>query len=339
LPDAALDKEINDIKDLGVSIETNTRIESVDDLFEAGADAVFISIGASKGIQLGIPGDDDPRVLEGVSFLSAVNLGQSVDVGPTIAVVGGGNVAIDAARVAKRLGGETVYLLYRRTREEMPADEEEIDGALEEGIDIRYLVTPVSISSQEGGLSVTCLKMAPGEPDASGRRRPEPVAGSEFELKVNQLIVSIGQKTDVPDQFSIDTDRRKRIMANMDTGQSSREGVFAGGDAVSGPATVIEAIAAGRKAAMAMDKYLGGNGYIKQRLYDWQHPDPRLGVVKDFGNLKRAKATEIPVNDRMKPGFPEIERTFDEETALKEASRCLRCRLRLTITAPPLPPS
>jgi NADPH-dependent glutamate synthase beta subunit-like oxidoreductase/NAD-dependent dihydropyrimidine dehydrogenase PreA subunit len=338
LPEATLDREIDIIKDLGVVIKTNTAVESIDALFAGGADAVFLAIGAVKGIKMGIPGEDDPLVLEGIEFLKAVNFGESVDVGKTVAVVGGGNVAIDVARVARRLGAQDVHMFYRRTRDEMPGEPEEIEGALEEGVNIQYLVTPVKVASEGGKLSVTLVRMEMGEPDAGGRRSSKPIPGSDFSMVVDRLIVSIGQQSDVPQAFAVERDKRGRIVADDNALQCSRKGVFAGGDVVTGPATVIKAIASGRKAAMAIDQYLGGDGYIRQRLYDRQRPDPRLGVLDGFGHLKRAKANALPVKDRFKPGFPEVEKTFDEKIAFQEANRCLRCLLRLTITQPPLPP-
>jgi formate dehydrogenase (NADP+) beta subunit len=338
LPEDALESEIKIIEDLGVVIKTNSAVESVDVLFEAGADAVFMAVGACAGIKMGIPGEDDSRVLEGISLLKAVNFGRPVDLGKIVAVVGGGNVAIDAARVALRLGVEKAHILYRRSREEMPAMPEEIEGALEEGVDFQFLVAPVKVMKGEAGLSVRCIRMVLGEPDDSGRRRPEPMPGSEFVMAVDRLIVSIGQRSEVPQGFSVDLDRGGRIAADENTLASSREGVFAGGDVVSGPATVIQAIEAGRRAAVAIDKYLGGDGDITQRLYEREGPDPRLGVIQGFGRMSRVKTPVIPVKDRFKPGFPEVEKSFDDKTALGEANRCLRCRLRFAIAGPPLPP-
>ena len=180
LPRQVLDNEIQRLVQIGVEIRTNTRVVSLDLLSDMGYKAVFLTIGAHQSLRMGIKGEDSPGVIDGATFLREVNLGLKPFLGSKIAVVGGGNVAIDAARTAVRLGAEEVTILYRRSREEMPADQEEIEQSLQENIDIRYLVAPTSISRTDGHLNVSCIKMELGEPDASGRRRPIPIDGSEY---------------------------------------------------------------------------------------------------------------------------------------------------------------
>ena len=180
LPREVLDGEIEEIKSVGVDIKLNTRVESIDWLLAQGYDAVFLGPGAHSGMKLGVEGEDSPGVFDGASFLRDVNLGVKVNVGERVAVIGGGNVAIDSARVALRLGAKKVNIIYRRTRAEMPASPEEVEAALEEGIEIVFLAAPLKISRSNGKLSLTCNRMELGEPDASGRRRPVPIKGSEF---------------------------------------------------------------------------------------------------------------------------------------------------------------
>ena len=180
LPPDILDAEIHIIEEAGVDIKLNTKIESLDDLFEQGYDAVFLAVGAHRGMKMGVEGEDSPGVVDGASFLRRVNLGEKIDLGKEVAVVGGGNVAIDSARTALRLGAQNVTILYRRTRAEMPASPEEVEAALEEKINIVYLAAPVKISQSNDRLEVICVRMELGEPDASGRRRPVPIKGSEF---------------------------------------------------------------------------------------------------------------------------------------------------------------
>ncbi|MFC1593282.1 FAD-dependent oxidoreductase, partial [Candidatus Omnitrophota bacterium] len=197
-----------------------------------------------------------------VDLLRDLNLGQEVNVGKKIAVIGGGNVAMDAARSVLRLGAKKVFILYRRTRQEMPASEEEIEAAEAEGIDIQYLVAPAEVLTGNGEVTgVRCIRMKLGEPDASGRRRPVPVNGSEFDVELDMVIPAIGQTPDLSflgEGSGIETTRQGTLLANPETLGTSRVGVFAGGDAVTGPAIAIDAIAAGQKAAVAIDKYLSG---------------------------------------------------------------------------------
>ena len=248
LPKDALDDEIQAILDLGIEAKTGVRIGEdikLTDLFEQGYKAVFIGIGAHKDRKLGIPGENEIEgVVSAVFFLRQVNQGQKPEVGEKVAVIGGGNTAIDSARSALRLGAEAVHVVYRRSGEEMPAAREEIEEAVHEGVQISYLTSPIEILGEDGKVSgLKCIKNELGEPDASGRRSPKPVAGSEFTLDVDTVIAAIGQAPDsslVEEEVGV-TERRKRIIVDGPyTLVTTQPGVFAGGDAVTGPATAVE---------------------------------------------------------------------------------------------------
>jgi hypothetical protein len=250
-------------------------------------------------------------------------------------VVGGGNVAIDVARCALRIGVKKVTMLYRRTRDEMPANAEEIEEAMHEGIEISYLVAPQKVLPGGKKLSVECIRMKLGEPDASGRARPIPIAGSEFVIEVDRLIAAIGQASAVPECFAVSM-KKGCIVADEKTLASSRKGVFSGGDIVSGPASVIEAIQAGRKAASAIDKYLGGKGKIDQKLIPADEKFACLGREEGFAYKKRAERPVTPASERLR-GFIQEEGSLTEEKSAGEARRCMQCQLRLKIAHAPLP--
>jgi NADPH-dependent glutamate synthase beta subunit-like oxidoreductase len=261
-----------------------------------------------------------------------------VKLGNSVAVIGGGNVAIDSARTALRLGAQPVKILYRRTRAEMPASPEEVEGALEEGIDIVFLTAPLSISQEKGQLKLNCIRMELGEPDASGRRSPVPIKGSEFSLYFNSIIAAIGQMPDIPAQFNLKTGRGNTLQVEEDTLETSRPGVWAGGDVATGPASVIEAIAAGRKAATAIDRYLGGDGVIDEVLTEERQIDLCVGPMpEDFAGQARVKmpclAAERVTN------FNEVELGLGEPSAIAEGKRCFQCGIRWQIPPAPLPPA
>ncbi|MCG6880612.1 MAG: FAD-dependent oxidoreductase [Deltaproteobacteria bacterium] len=336
LPRHVLDQEIKDIEDIGVEFRYNTRVEALEPLFEEGFDVIFLGMGTTKGTTMGIPGEDDPRVLDGLSVLRNINLEGKSELKGRVAVVGGGNVAIDVARCGLRVGADEVTMLYRRTRQEMPASPEEVDAALNEGVKIDYLVAPIRIIAQDDCLQVQCVRMELGQPDASGRRRPVPMAGSEFMLEVDYFVMAIGQKAAVPKDFNVVLSRRGYIRAEKAKAES-RKRVFTGGDVMSGPATVIEAINAGREAASEIDKHLGGTGDITQRFVPEEPENKILGRDEGFAYWKRVHEEMLPVEECLK-GFEEVEHAFDEKSALEEAKRCLRCQLRLTINKVPMPP-
>ncbi|MBQ7172273.1 MAG: NADPH-dependent glutamate synthase [Clostridia bacterium] len=276
LPKAIVEKEIDSLKALGVRFELNYivgRTSTVDELFEEGYEAVFIGSGAGLPSFMHIPGENLNGVYSANEFLTRINLMKAylpdaktpVMVPKTAVIVGGGNVAMDAARCAKRIGAETVYVLYRRGEEEMPARLEEIHHAKEEGIVFKFLSAPTAIRGDENGsvTAVECVEMELGEPDASGRRRPKPKENSSFLLEADCVIMAIGTspnpliRTTTPD---LETNRHGCIVADEATGATSKAGVFAGGDAVTGAATVILAMGAGKAAAKAMDEYVKGRG-------------------------------------------------------------------------------
>lgn len=282
LPKRIVQKEIQNLKKMGVQIETNAiigQIHSLDELFEEeGFDAAFLGTGAGTPYFMNIPGENLNGVYSANEFLTRSNLMKAYSfpeydtptkVGKRVAVLGGGNVAMDAARTALRLGAEEVYIVYRRSRAELPARLEEIEHAEEEGVKFLFLTNPVRyIGNEEGWLTaLECIKMELGEPDASGRRKPVPVPGSEFALPVDVAVVAIGQgpnpllTQNTPD---LETNKRGNIVAD-EFGKTSKPGVFAGGDVVTGAATVIKAMGAGRLAAKSIHEYLMAKGPKKEQ--------------------------------------------------------------------------
>ena len=275
LPKAIVKKEVENLQDLGVEVKTNMvigRVLSVDELFEMGYKAIFIGSGAGLPSFMGIEGEDLIGVYSANEYLTRTNLMKAylddydtpIIKSKSVAVVGGGNVAMDAARCAKRLGAENVYIVYRRGMEEMPARKEEVHHAMEEGIIFKNLNNPVKILGDENGRvrAMECIEMELGEPDASGRRKPIAKEGSNFELPVDTVIMSIGTSPNPLIRSTtpgLDTKKRGCLVVNEDTMQTTREGVYAGGDAVTGAATVILAMGAGKQAAQSIDEYLSKN--------------------------------------------------------------------------------
>lgn len=271
LPREIIDTEVEYIKKLGVDIKLDWvigKIASVNELLESGFDAVFIGTGAGLPQFMGIPGESLNGVYSANEFLTRSNLMKAYDFpnfdtpvlrGKDVAVIGGGNTALDSARVALRLGAN-VSLIYRRSREEMPGRGDEIHHAEEEGVKFRFLTAPVEIIGKDGWVSgIRCIEMKLGEPDSSGRRRPVPIKGSEFEIKTDEIIVAIGTKANplVPKSTDdLELNERGYIVTDTETGATNIPGVFAGGDIVTGSATVITAMGAGKRAATSIDKYL-----------------------------------------------------------------------------------
>ncbi len=321
LPRNILEQEINDITETGVELKLNTRVESIDSLFDEGYDAVFLGVGAHQGIKLGIEGDDLPGIADAADYLRKANLGQKPDTGERVGVIGGGNVAIDAARMALRLGAKQVTILYRRTRDEMPANPEEVEAALEEGIVIQFLSAPTKVMREGTVIRLDCQQMELGEPDASGRRRPVAIEGSNYIVEMDTLIAAIGQRPRVPEGFGIETGKGNTITVGA-TMMSSRPGVFAAGDCVQGPATVIEAIANARKAAEAIDIYLGGKGDISEHLVTDE--EALLLQDADLPVEKQATFGFLPAEERIH-SFDEVELGMPKAVAEAEAGRCLKC--------------
>ena len=274
LPKALVQSEIDTVAQLGVDFETNVvvgRTITVDELEEQGYDAVFVGSGAGLPRFQGIPGENLNGVYSANEFLTRVNLMKGymfpdrptpVKISKTVCVVGAGNVAMDAARTAKRLGAENVYIVYRRSEEEAPARKEEIHHAKEEGIIFKFLTNPIEVKGENGWVkSLVCQEMELGEPDESGRRKPGPIEGATLEIETGTFIIAIGQSPNPLIRQTtpgLDTQKWGGIIVNEETNETTRENVYAGGDAVTGAATVILAMGAGKKAAQSIDEKLGG---------------------------------------------------------------------------------
>ena len=337
LPPDILEAEIDIIRDAGVEIKLNTKVESVDSLFDQGYEAVFLATGAHRGQSLGVEGENLPGIYDGASFLRDVNLGEKVKVGEKVAVIGGGNTAIDSARVALRMGAKEVHIIYRRTRNEMPASPEDVEAALEEKIQINYLKGHIAVCQKNGHLVLTCNCMELGEPDASGRCRPIPLKGSEYDIEYDNIIGAIGQVPEIPAGFKVKT-ARGTIAVNSATMATSRKGVWAGGDAVTGPANVIRAIAAGRTAASSIDKYLGGSGDIEETLTAERKIGLCAGITaEDFAGQTRVKMPQLPT-EKVINNFSEVETGLLTDDAVAEGKRCFQCGFRSQITPASRPP-
>lgn len=318
LPDAIVDADIRVIEQCGVKIRTGRRVESAEALLDQGFDAVLVASGAWRSATMGIPGEDAPGVVDGLAFLKQVNAGTAPTLGERVVVVGGGNTAIDAARVSRRLGAE-VTQLYRRTRAEIPAADEEIAAAIEEGVKIEYLCSPVCV---ENGV-VTCMRMELGAADASGRPRPVPMAGSEYTISADTIIMAIGQEVEVP-AASVARAKTGTVLVDAETLATSVNGIFAGGDAVAGPASIIAAIGQGRRASSAIDRFLGGDGAINRLAREEMSAE--LPPEAPRGTARNEFQT-IPLKKRLE-GFGLVEKVYDLRTAKREAGRCLSCDLR-----------
>ncbi|MDH4269027.1 MAG: formate dehydrogenase subunit alpha [Dehalococcoidia bacterium] len=321
LPRDILRGEIQEIEKAGVEIRLNARVDSLDSLFEQGYQAIFLAIGAHKEMKLGVEGEALPGVIGCVEFLRRFNLGEKVKVGDGVGVIGGGNVAIDSARAALRLGAKKVTIFYRRTKSEMPAQSEEVEQALEEGVEIIFLVAPSKIFKDDGDLKLELIRMELGEPDSSGRRRPVAIKGSEFAAGLDTLIAAIGEQPDVPVGFQVEVGRGNIVKANEDL-STSRQGVFAGGDCESGPALVINAIAAGRKAGQSIDRYLGGRGDITEHLVS---AEEAMRWSEDIPTGEKLATTSYLAPQTRVDSLAEVEQGMDWETAVAEAQRCLQC--------------
>ncbi len=331
LPRDVLDREIELIANLGVEIKTDTPLGddlTIDDLFDQGYKSVYLALGAHKGIELGIPGEKAKGVRQGVDFLREANLTGNTEVGKKVAIIGGGNVAIDVARSAVRLGAEEVTIVYRRSRAEMPAWEEEVAAAEAEGTNLTFLAAPQEVLVEDGkvvGLRVIRMKLS--DVDSSGRRRPIPIPDSEYDIEIDQLIAAIGQRPNlsaIEDITGLEFTRWGTTDVNEISYATGREGIFAGGDLQTGPWVAIGAVAAGREAAESIVRYFDGRDMTQGRepiSYD----DPRYRpIAKDEPTQARARMPELAVEERQ-GNFKEVELGYDEETGRAEAGRCLNC--------------
>ncbi len=331
LPRSVLDNEIELIANLGVEIKCNAPLGpdlTVDDLFAQGYRAVYLALGAHEGVKLNIEGEDADGVRQGVDFLREVNLTGKTEVGKKVGIIGGGNVAIDVSRSAVRLGAESVHIIYRRTRAEMPAWEEEIQAAEAEGVKITYLSAPLEVIVKNGrAAGLRCNRMELGEPDASGRRRPVPVPGSEYEIEIDQLIPAIGQRPDlssIEKLAGVEISRWKTIEADAVSYATGREGVFAGGDVYTGPSVAIGAIAAGREAAESIYRYILGEDMAEGREVIAKENPEYCPIPENIPKAPRAKMPELPTAERQ-GNFKEVELGYSEEAGKPEAHRCLNC--------------
>jgi NADPH-dependent glutamate synthase beta subunit-like oxidoreductase/Fe-S-cluster-containing dehydrogenase component len=334
LPREVIDREVAMIEDLGVEFRYSTRLgtdTTVAQLRDEGFEAFFIAIGAHDAYKLGIKGEDEsPHVTDAIAFLHRVALGERHKPGKRVAVVGGGNVAIDAARTCIRLGCEEVSILYRRTRSEMPANVAEIEQAEEEGVALHFLTVPGEILVADGKVTgLRCLRAELGAADASGRRRPVAVEGSDHVYEVDAVIAAIGQRTDAAGLDSLENmkwTRRETILADTISGLTAEQGVFAGGDVVLGPATVVEAIGAGKFAAAGIDRYLRGIPQPKMPVVPVRRR--RIPWLEVPGSTKMIlHRPEMPMlnPDRRRITFQQVELGLSDAAAREEGRRCLRC--------------
>ena len=343
LPKAILDGEINYLEELGVEIKTNSPIKNLADILNQGYKAVFLAVGAAASPKLGILGEDTEGVIHALDFLKRVNSGEKVELGQRVAIIGGGNAAIDAASVARRLvmgeavsdSGETVIdaasvaqrlgakevsIIYRRSRDEMPAIKAEVEDAEREGVKFHLLAAPAKILTNNGRISgIQCVKMELGEPDASGRRRPVPVKGSEFDIAADSLIVAIGQTVDrqvLPQEIKY-TDWGT-VSIDPVTRETNIKGVFAGGDVIAGPANVINVIADGKEAAISIERYLKGQDLRKGRTV-------RVKKVSPAGDTFKERSVMPKLEVAKRGGFTEVEMGFSPKMVADESRRCWNC--------------
>jgi len=356
LPRDVLQREMDEIiHHPNVQLKLNSPIRNINSLFDAGYSAVFLAMGAHEAQKLGIPGEEAAGVHHGVPFLQAVSLAErhgvmegfedrfliafgipiAPKVGEKTIVIGGGNVAIDAARTALRLGAKKVSILYRRSRDEMPANLWEIESAEKEGIELQILTAPVEVVTQDGRVSgVRCIKMELGEPDASGRRRPIPIKGSEFFIPADAMIAAVAQAPEISfldESHGLKVTPQGTFAVDSHTLATNRAGVFAGGDVARGPWILIQAIADGRRGALSIDRYLRGVDLLTPRE---QIPLPVVDLSMEEINqmveegkvdlTPRTEIPELPEKERIQD-FREVELVLSEEQAKREAARCLAC--------------
>ncbi len=331
LPREPLFAEINHIRRAGVHVRCGQELGrdfTLESLREGGFQATILALGAHKSQRLGIPGEDKAGVYHGVKFLRDIALSRSPELeGKRIVIVGGGDVAIDSARSAWRLGAAEVHVVYRREKKDMPAHREEIEAAQEEGVQFHFLVNPMAVLGQSTVTGIRLQRQALGEYDSSGRRRPRPIPRSEFDIYCDVLIPAIGQYTDFDwmQDNSVETDRASTVRVGH-AFQTTSNGVFAAGDCVLGPSTVVQAVDQGNKVAVAVDAWLS-SGKLERVLYQpRRHNVPQSVNLDEYANARRKEPQYIPPEWRG-GGFVEVEIGFDESTAQEEARRCLRCDL------------
>jgi uncharacterized 2Fe-2S/4Fe-4S cluster protein (DUF4445 family)/NADPH-dependent glutamate synthase beta subunit-like oxidoreductase len=325
LPKEVLDEEISYVEELGVVIETDHVVSSLKEIFAQGYKAIFLATGTWMSERLDIPNEDSEGVFHGLDILRRINCGENIQMSGRVVVVGGGNAAVDSARVAKRLGAKEVLLIYRRSRSDMPAIKSEVDEAEQEGVKFHFLVTPVRVLTHEGRLTgIQCIRVELGKANESGRRSSIPIEGTDFELKADQLIIAIGQSVDKKAILEgLEYSNSKTLSVDPVTLKTNIEGVFAGGDLVSGPSDVISAIGAGQDAAISIELYLEGIDLIKGRPPKKKKVEevPKEGVEKE----PRKSLPLLEPDGRI--GFVEVGIGFANrmEMAIEESKRCLNC--------------
>jgi len=329
LPSGPLDRDIQDIINLGIEVRLNTQLGrdiTVDSLKGDGFGAIYVAVGQPKAASIPVPGSDLDGVVGAVEYLRDINEGRSIELGKRVLVVGGGSVAMDAARTALRLGADDIRVVYRRTRAEMPAASEEIVQAEDEGIAFDFLASPIEFHGDDGKFtSMHCQRMQLGEPDASGRRRPEPIEGDTFTVEADAVLMAIGQEADLSfadGKAPIQTSR-KGITVDPVTLATNVEGVFAGGDIATGPRTIVEAIGQGHEAAISILRHLAGQDLAEGR----GEPKPESSGVppREFPRVERVEVAELPPGERRRDMEREVELTLTEEQAIAEGKRCLAC--------------
>lgn len=326
LPKSLLDKEIQQIADLGVEMRNNVNIgrDTTVEALRAEYDAVILAAGAWNSSKMRVEGEEHPAVVGGIDFLRTVALGAPMDIGKNVAVVGGGNTAMDACRTAVRLGAENVYVIYRRTRDEMPAEDVEILEAEEEGVQFKYLTSPIAFSDADGKVCATLQKMQLGAPDQSGRRRPEPIAGATEALTLDTVIMAIGQYPNLTGFECVEATKRNTVSADEETFRTSLDGVFAVGDMTNkGASIAIAAIGEAQKAAVVIDRYLHGEAARYKKPYFVEREIP-IEFFEKFEKKPRAKMPQLSAAER-KTNFKEVSLGLTEDAAKKEAQRCLEC--------------
>jgi NADPH-dependent glutamate synthase beta subunit-like oxidoreductase len=338
LPRDIVEAEIKLIRKMGVTMKTGVEVgkdKTIAQLRKDGFKAFFLAIGAQESVRMGVPGEDLDGVYRGLDYLRQLSLGKPMKLGKTVAVIGGGNVAMDAVRSARRLGSEKAFILYRRGLEEMPSTPEEIKQCREEKIPIKTLAQPVRFISNNGRVNtIECVKMRLTEPDDSGRRRPEPVPGSEFKVNVDAVITALGQESDwccLTPECACTLTGWGTMNVDPLTLQSNDPDIFAGGDAARGPKTVIEAIADGRQAAISIGRYLSGQNLRLAR-------DIPLKAIEEPQKGKYDRAARAPM-PYLEPGkrvkdFKEVQKGLTKAVAIQEAKRCISCGTCCVQTCP-----
>ncbi len=335
IPDFRLERfvvanEIAYIESLGVNIKTGIEFGkdiTIASLKENGYKAIFVATGTQKGMKMGVPGEELEGAISAVDFLRDVALGKNIRIGEKVAVVGGGNSAVDAARTSKRLGAKEVFVIYRRSREEMPALPAEVEEAEREGVKFVFLVAPKRIIGDGGKVkAVECLRMRLGEPDESGRRRPVPIAFSEHQYEVDNIVSALGQVAEVesiPRSLLSENESMRLIAVDSVTLETNMPGVFAGGDVVTGPSSIIEAVGAGRRAAVSMHLYLSGEDLHSGRDSDVVETT----WVRSWGHVSEKEPRFRAPSEKPRLSFDEVVDYLErvERNARFEALRCLGC--------------